>query len=246
MCQVWFGVVLKKDIEENAYFAFRKTQSEVLNTPRLDCIHVSDLIKVCQRMPYLNKVKPLIGMSMNNAKNLYIGQLVHAQSDMSNIGKHEVLLHYNWVTDIARPVKKDNRWDWIAGAIDDVVKIDDEYIICDKKTTSKMANKIKYGPSDENKLQINMYRVLLFKQFGIDAKWGCNIFIDIDINSEYDKVHPVAYKLRPIEETLDFMVQQAENMRASLLDLKMPERTRNFMCDGICPHATFCWGGEND
>jgi len=47
MCQVWFGVVLKKTIEENAYFAFRKTQSEVLNTPRLECLHVSDLIKEC-------------------------------------------------------------------------------------------------------------------------------------------------------------------------------------------------------
>ncbi len=197
-------------------------------------------------MPYLNKVKPLIGMSMNNAKNLYLGQLVHAQSDMSNVDKHETLLHYNWVTDIARPVKSENKWDWIAGSIDDLVKIDDEYIICDKKTTAKMANKIKYGPSDENKLQLNMYRVLLFKQFGIDAKWGCNIFIDIDINSEYDRVHPVAYKLRPIEETLDFMVLQAENMRANLLGNNIPERVRNFMCDGICPHATFCWGGEND
>jgi len=36
----------------------------------------------------------LIGMSMNNAKNLYLGQLVHAQSDMSNVGKHETLLHW--------------------------------------------------------------------------------------------------------------------------------------------------------
>ena len=101
-------MVLKKTIEENAYIAFRKTQSEVLDTPRLDCLHVSDLIKECQRLPYLNKVKPKIGMSMNNAKNLYLGQLVHGQSDMSNVGKHETLLHYNWVTDIARPVKEEN------------------------------------------------------------------------------------------------------------------------------------------
>lgn len=246
MCQVWFGVVLKKDIEENAYFAFRKTQSEVLNTPRLDCLHVSDLIKECQRLPYLNKVKPQIGMSMNNAKNLYIGQLVHAMSDMSNMSMHEVSLCYNWVTDIARPVIKENKWDYIAGAIDDVIKMGDEYIICDKKTTVKMANKVKYGPSDENKLQLNMYRVLLFKQFGFDAKWGCNIFVDVDINSEYDKVHPVAYKLRPIEETLDFMVLQAETMKSNLLGGNMPDRVRNYMCDGLCPHATFCWGGEND
>lgn len=252
-------VVLKKDIENDSYFAFRKTQAEVLETHRIDCIHVSDLIKECMRLPYLNKIKPIIGMSSNNAKQLYMGQLVHNQSNMSNVKyddtglilntMNEVPLLYNWVIDakVESPKLDDNnRWDFIAGSIDDVRKLGDKYIICDKKTTSSIDKKIKWGPSDENKLQINMYRVLLKKCYNIDAEWGCNIFVDVNPTSERDIVFPSAYKLQPIEETLDLMVQRAEDLKNSILGNNIPPKTRCFLCDGLCIHATFCFGAKDN
>jgi len=245
-------VVTKKDIEDDVYFAFRKTQSNVLETGRIDCLHVSDLIKECQRMVVLNKIKPIIGFDTTSAKRLYLGQLVHNQSDMTNLDlplhMHEVPFLYNWVTDEAvdgdtfHGIHSSAKWDYIAGSADDIRKVGEKYIICDKKTTDKVGNKIKYGPSDENKLQLNMYRVLLKKNYGIDAEWGCNIYVDIDCNTDRDVVAPIAYKLRPIEETLDIMVQAAETLKGYLTSKTIPPVTRCYLCDGYCPHATFCFG----
>jgi len=241
-------VVTKKDIEDDAYFAFRKTQANVLNTSRIDCLHVSDLIKECQRMVVLNKIKPIIGLDTTSAKRLYLGQLVHNQSDMSNVHMHETMFLYNWVTDEGvdgdtfHGIHPSTKWDYLAGSADDIRVVQGKYIICDKKTTTKIGNKIKWGPSDENKLQLNMYRVLLKKCYGIDAEWGCNIFIDIDAEAERDLVAPIAFKLRPIEETLDTMVQSAETIKGYLLNKDIPPVHRCYLCDGYCPHATFCFG----
>jgi len=241
-------VVTKQEIEDDAFFAFRKTQANVLETGRIDCLHVSDLIKECQRMVYLNKIKPIIGMDTTSAKRLYLGQLVHNNSDMSNIHMHEVPFLYNWVTDEGvdgdtfHGIHPSTKWDYIAGSADDIRKVGDKYIICDKKTKTKMDGLARYGPSDENKLQLNMYRVLLKKNYGIDAEWGCNVYVDVNTESPRDVVLPIAYKLKPIEETLDTMVQTAEYLKDALLNKKMPPVHKCYLCDGYCPHATFCFG----
>ena len=245
-------VVTKQEIEDDCYFAFRKTQSQVLETNRIDCLHVSDLIKECQRMVVLNKIKPIIGFDTTTAKRLYLGQLVHNQSDMSNVDlpihMHEVPFLYNWVTDEGvdgdtfHGIHPSTKWDYIAGSADDIRKVGDKYIICDKKTKTKMDGLARYGPSDENKLQLNMYRVLLMKNYGIDAQWGCNVYVDVNTESPRDIVLPIAYKLKPIEETLNTMVQSAEALKGYLMSKEIPPVHKCYLCDGYCPHATFCFG----
>lgn len=243
-------MALKQEVEDAAYFAFRKTQTALGGSGRMPCIHVSDLIKECLRMPVLNKIRPIPSFSTKNAQRFYLGNLVHANSNMSNCHMHELDLLYCWTTDEAvdgdtfHGFVGDSKWDYIAGAIDDVIKVGDDYIICDKKTTDKIANKVKWGPSDENKLQLNMYRVLLKKCYGIDAKWGCNIFVDIDPASERGMVHSVAYKLRPIEETLDIMVQNAEVIKDGVVNGNIPDKHKCYLCDGMCDHATECFGKQ--
>jgi len=238
-------MALKKEVEDQAFFAFRKTQSDLGSSGRMPCIHVSDLIKECLRMPVLNKLKPITSLNTKNSQRFYLGNLVHANSNMSNCHMHEVPLLYDWVTDEAvdgdtfHGFVGDSCWDYIAGAIDDVMKIGDDYVIVDKKTTDKIANKVKWGASDENKLQLNMYRVLL-----IDAKWGCNVFVDIDPASERGMVYPTAFKLRPIEETLDTMVQNAEIIKEAVLTGIIPDKHKCYLCDGMCDHATYCFGKE--
>ncbi len=186
-------------------------------------------------------------MNTKMSHKFYLGNLVHAHSNMSNINMHEVPLLYNWVTDEGvdgdtfHGIHPSTKWDYLAGAIDDVIKIDDEYIICDKKTTAKIENKVRWGPSDENKLQLNMYRVLLKKCYGIDAKWGCNVFVDIDPDSERGLVHPVAYKLRPIEETLDTMISTAEALKDYITKGVLPPVHKCYLCDGMCDFATTCF-----
>ena len=248
MYKVWFGVALKKEVEDEAFFAFRKTQSDLADTDRIDCLHVSDLIKECIRMPVISKLMPIKSMNTKVSQRFYLGNLVHASSYMSNIHMHEVPLLYNWITnegvdgDTYHGIHPSTKWDYIAGAIDDVMKVGDDYIIVDKKTTSKIANKVKWGPSDENKLQLNMYRVLLKKCYGIDAKWGCNVFVDIDPDSERGLIHPIAYKLKPIEETLDTMVETAEALKDYITKGILPPVHKCYLCDGMCDYATYCFG----
>jgi len=243
-------MALKKEVEDAAFFAFRKTQADLSDTGRIDCIHVSDLIKECQRMPVLSKLIPIKSATTKATQRFYLGNLVHAKSYMSNIHMHEVPLLYNWLTDEGvdgdtfHGIHESTKWDYIAGAIDDVMKMGEDYIIVDKKTTDKIENKVRYGPSDENKLQLNIYRVLLKKCYGIDAKWGCNVFVDINPSSERGIVHPVAFKLRPMDETTDFIVQTAEAFKDHVVNKDIPPVHRCYLCDGMCEYATYCFGKQ--
>ena len=61
-----------------------------------------------------------------------------------------------------------------------------------------------------------------------------------------DKVIPLAFKLRPVEETLTKLVEKAKIIKESLTDKVLPPRTKNFLCDGMCPYATFCFTDERE
>ena len=75
-------MVLKKDIEAAAYFAFRKSQLKAMHTERLGMIHVSDIIKECPREVYYNKyVEKTI--NTRDMKSLFYGQVVHSATNMS-------------------------------------------------------------------------------------------------------------------------------------------------------------------
>ena len=61
-----------------------------------------------------------------------------------------------------------------------------------------------------------------------------------------DKIVPLAFKLRPVEETLTKLVEQAKIIKDSIKNKTLPERTKNFLCDGYCPYATKCFTDEGD
>lgn len=249
-------MVLKSEIESDVYFRYRQAQQRILQTDRLPCIHVSDLLKECQRYIVYGKITPdeYVTSNTEDMKSLIYGQMLHREIKLGEEKDNEIALLWNWVEDNSledwltedKNWHKGKPWDYISGTIDDIVKVKDEYIICDKKTTGNMNSySLKKGIAyDNHKLQTNMYRVLLNKCLNIDAKWGCNIYISNNISPEdgsIDKPRIIPYKLNKVEDTLPLMLERAKLIKEAMTQKKIPPPTYNFMCDGFCSHAQKCF-----
>ena len=87
-----------EDINNEVYFKFRKAQVEAMETERLGKIHVSDVIKPCDRYTIYGKISPKT-MSTEDMKSLYIGQAVHNNSKLATDENHEKFLAWDWVED---------------------------------------------------------------------------------------------------------------------------------------------------
>lgn len=239
-------------IKDEVYFAFRRAQLEAMKTDRKGQIHVSDVISPCMRKVWYSKMDKDKKMDTETIRPLYIGQAIHNASMISNDPKyHEIELAYNYITDEAVDLKKmkktpidDPIWyDILLGSIDDLIKIEDKWIICDKKTTGSIDyfSKSTSRASDSHVKQLNHYRVLLKKCMDIDAEFGCIIYIDSKNSQTYDKPVTIPFKLQPIENTLESIKNNGLILKKSLLTGEKPERTRCYLCDGMCGYASKCF-----
>lgn len=244
------------DVKGHVYFKFRKSQLKGMETERLGQLHVSDVIKPCMRYVYYSKTSPRKSMSTEDMRPLFFGQAVHSITQVAEPEWHEITLAYNIATDKAvdldkmKDVPLDDPvwWDIIIGTIDDVVQMPTgEYIITDKKTTGSIDyfSRATSKPSEGHVDQINTYRVLLKKCKGIDAKHGAVIYISSTINKEkMDKPAVLPFKLIDTDVTLEKLKENQAIIKKAMLDKKKPERTKCFLCDGMCPHATVCFDDD--
>jgi hypothetical protein len=242
-----------EDINNEVYFQFRRSQVEALGTERLGQIHVSDLIKPCMRNVIYKKTEPQTGVSTEDIKSLYYGQCVHNNSKIADDDHHEMFLAYDYVRDeaikyedaVKIPVDDPRQLDIIYGSIDDLIKVKGEWVICDKKTTGSIDyfSKARSKPSESHVDQINRYRVLLKKCHNIDAERGAVIYVSNKVESDKrDKPIVMSFKLDSVESTLKEMIEKSRVIKSSLTEFTLPERTKCFLCDGMCPYATKCFG----
>ena len=241
-----------EDINNHVYFLFRKTQVEAMETPRLGKIHVSDLIKPCMRNVIYKKISNNTSMDTEQLKSLYFGQLVHSHSQLAELEHHEKFLGYDYVEDkvidlkYAQSLKEDDpkHLDIIYGSIDDVVNVKGEWVVVDKKTTGSIGYFQKYNSkaSDTHKAQINAYGALLKKCYGMTAKRGCVMYISNSVDKETrDRPTALSFKLNDPDKELEELIAKAKIIKDALTNKTLPERTKNFMCDGMCPFATNCF-----
>jgi CRISPR/Cas system-associated exonuclease Cas4 (RecB family) len=239
-------------IKDDVYFAFRKAQLESMKTDRKGQLHVSDVISPCMRKVWYSKNDKEKSMDTESMRALYIGQAIHNASMVSGDPKyHEIEMAYNYVTDEVVDLKKMKKvplddpiwWDILIGSIDDLVKINGEWVITDKKTTGSIDffSKATSKASDSHIKQLNHYRVLLNKCMGLDAQFGCIIYIDSKNSQSFSKPIPIPFRLQPIEETLESIKTNAKILKESMLSGKMPEKTRCYLCDGMCKYASKCF-----
>jgi CRISPR/Cas system-associated exonuclease Cas4 (RecB family) len=241
-------------IESDIYFRYRKAQNRVLDTERLGQLHVSDLNSPCVRKVYYSKNTPKREMDTESSKALIFGQMVH-KAIILEPDANEVTLGYDWVknesVDLKELSKKldpsDPRWyDIIIGTIDDLVMVGMDTVICDKKTTGSIDYFKKYKkPSESHVSQINKYAVLLKKCRGVTATKGCVVYISSTMTKDpYDKPTILSFDLEEQEDTYKEMVEKAKAIKNAMVNDEKPERTKCFLCDGMCPHATFCFDDD--
>lgn len=89
----------------------------------------------------------------------------------------------------------------ITGSLDDLILYNGEYIIGDKKTWNARGWK-KTTPDTNYTLQLDIYRLLLWKSWKIDASSGCLLYLDKgdDCNPK-----PMAFRLQDMEITKQFL-----------------------------------------
>jgi hypothetical protein len=250
-------VLAKKTVEDHAYFLMRKAQIEAMNTERLGMFHVSDVIKDCMRYPAYSKIRPRM-MSTEDYKSLYMGQVIHSNSMVADPDKHELFLAYDFEENISItydeackiPEDDPRQLNILYGSVDDVIEVDGQYVITDKKTTGSLDYFVKKRdkkPNDTHMKQINVYRSLLEKCYGIEAKYGCVIYLPNSISKEErDKVHPMYFKLEDIEKTDVWVKEKLAILQDFKITGNLPDRTRNYLCDGFCPYALECFGTYGD
>jgi hypothetical protein len=251
-------VLGKDEVQDHAYFLLRKAQVESMNVPRLGIFHVSDIIKDCMRYSAYGKESKESHMSTEDYKSLVMGQIIHAHTPLTDEEHNEMFLAWDFEKKEPLTLKEaqaipegDARHlDIIYGSIDDVVLLDGQYIIMDKKTTGSIdyfKRKRDKKPNDGHMKQINAYRSLLKKCYGIDAKYGCVVYIPNSISKEQrDMPHPMYFKLDEVEDTDKWMFENVATLKHFMVSGEYPDRVRNYLCDGFCPHAMKCFGTYGD
>jgi len=162
-------VLGKKAVEDHAYFLMRKGQIDAMGTERLGTFHVSDIIKDCLRYPAYSKIFTDKMMTTEDYKSLYMGQVIHSNSILTTPEKHEMFLAYDYENEIpityeeAKNMADDDprQMNILYGSIDDVLEIDGQWVISDKKTTGSLdyfIRKRDKKPNESHMKQINVYR----------------------------------------------------------------------------------------
>jgi len=244
-------------IKDHVYFKFRKAQLEGMNKAggfRAGKVHVSDVIKPCMRYVYYQKTNPRSSMTTEDMRPLFFGQAVHALTQLAKPEYHELTLAYDIVKDEPVDLNKirledgNPRWyDIIIGTIDDLLRIGDEWVITDKKTTGSIDYFSRYNsrPSESHVDQINTYRLLLKKCKDIDAQKGAVIYISSTHSKDkIDKPVVMPFKLEEISKTIERVKKNAAIIKQAMTNDVVPERTKCYLCDSMCPHASFCFSDE--
>ena len=233
------------NIERTVLDKLLKVQQNFLwngNNKRLNTWHVSDLISECLRKTHYTKTQPM-KFDPSKAGIFFMGHIVHDATPLSTI--NELLMCYNMETEMSmtpeevdqRPL--DERGSIVTGTLDDLLKVGTDFIIADKKTYNGGGWFKKTEPDYSYAYQINIYRVLLEASYGIDAKYGCLLYLDKKDNLAPT---PIAFELDPIEDT-------KQRMRDTMEQLKSgdPERKIGWLCNrknkkkvAYCDYVDIC------
>ena len=107
---------------------------------------------------------------------------MHDNSKLSNI--NELTMCYDIKNKVAldpqlvKDLPEDQKSDVITGTLDDLIRINGEYVIVDKKTWNNKWGYEKKAADPFHMLQVQVYTLQLFAAYGIHAKLGCILYLD--------------------------------------------------------------------
>ena len=192
----------------------------VASEPTRKVIHVSDLTQDCYRKAWyrlndyakdlkdFKKSLPLAhGTALHNVINL--GGIEHELSMFCDIEQMNMVL------------KNPNLYQCVKGSMDDLVEIDDELIICDKKTTKKSIPRV---AKETHQIQMSIYKLLYFITTGVDINRAAIIYIDK--SSGWERHATRIFDLPPIED-----IRKSVLSKLQILDTETPpDKVVTFLC----------------
>ena len=205
--------------------------------------HVSDFVSPCLRKSHYGQTQPKPPFERIQGKIFWMGNVIHEHVLLSQI--NELTMCYDIKNDkaihpevVAKMPEEETR-NIITGSLDDLMEVNGEYIIGDKKTWNARGWD-KQTPNPEYVLQLNIYRVLLHAFMGIDATSGCLLFLDK--SNDLDP-KPMAFRLQDMEITKQFL----KDTLVVLQQDKGPEPKPCWLCKGenrfkkvYCDYAEVC------
>jgi hypothetical protein len=230
-------------IEQFVVDAYHNAQDRLLNGStgsRLRTLHVSDFVSPCLKKVWYQKNFPK-PMEQKTKSILYHGLVIHEHTQLSHF--HEVTFCYDIEKDKGYTpqevveMPRDETKNIITGTLDDLLKVGDDYVIADKKTWNGRGYK-KKAPDENYVRQLSIYRVLLQKSYGIDAKYGCLLYLDK--GNDLEEL-PMAFELHDTDITKQFLKDTLKQLQG------VPDPTICFLCNGknktgkiYCPYAEEC------
>lgn len=214
------------------------------NGQRLHTWHVSDFTSPCVRKTYYQRLYP---EKYDTRKNsiFFLGQIIHEHTPLSKI--NELTMCYDIETDQSVSVEevmampKSSLRSIITGTLDDLIQYGKDFIIADKKTYNGASGYKKTQPDEQYALQLSIYRVLLQRSYGIDAKYGCLLYLD---KSNDLAESPIPFELAPIEDTKMVMKEILSELTR---EDKPPKPNICWLCNGnnrkgaiYCPYVELC------
>lgn len=207
-----------ENIELNVMSIMEQSQRDYLwgsNHKRLNTWHVSDFVSECLAKTQYTKTHP-VKFDPTKAKIFWLGHVIHEALPLAKL--NEVQMCYNIETELGLTAQEvsqrplDELGSIITGTLDDLIPLGNgEWCITDKKTYSGGGWFKKTEPDESYKLQVNIYRVLLKATLGIDAKYGCILYLDKKSDME---ATPIAFELQDIEITKVKMKEILNELRS--------------------------------
>lgn len=216
-----------EDIIDNLYE--QSIINKCASDPTRKSIHVSDLTSECMRKAWYRLNDHAIDLrDFKKSLPLVHGTALHEVCNLGGL-EHELSMFCNVKTGKIK-TDNDSLFDCVKGSMDDLVEIDGELFICDKKTTKKSIPK---EAPDTYKTQMNIYKLLYYITTGVEIERACIVYIDK--SSAWERHKTRCFELLPIEEIRKFVLDKLQ-----VLDVDTPpKKVVTFLCPW-CSYYTEC------
>jgi len=210
---------------------FKKVQSnKVLNSERTRAVHVSNLTETCMRKSWYEFHQPELPIDYPSICNFFLGTILHENVELGERNEVPVSANLRTMEPMnAEEINEQNFYDCVTGTIDDLVDIDGETIIVDKKT----ANKIPEQPAPGYVLQINIYKLLLFINEKIEIKRGAILYLDKP--SSFRESKCFVFDRMTLDEIKKMVVEKLDQLKMD----SEPRRIVTSKCNW-CPFLKIC------
>ena len=216
-----------EDIIDNLYE--QSIINKCASDPTRKSIHVSDLTSECMRKAWYRLNDHAIDLrDFKKSLPLVHGTALHEVCNLGGL-EHELSMFCNVKTGKIK-TDNDSLFDCVKGSMDDLVEIDGELFICDKKTTKKSIPK---EAPDTYKTQMNIYKLLYYITTGVEIERACIVYIDK--SSAWERHKTRCFDLLPIEEIREFVLSKLQVLDTSIAPAKVP----TYLCPW-CSYVTEC------